>query len=320
MKRLSFYVIVIVAVGCCVACAISTSAQEPEAKPVKSDKGNLRYTITVTRFENKAGWSGRWDVGHGFTEIMTSALQETGKFIVLGDKEMRLEAMEEQDFAQSGRVAGGKKAPQIGRMTPAQLLVKGAVTHVQHSTTGGKGRIGYKGLSVGGSADHAEINITMYLVNSETGQVKASTDIIGKSGRKGLGVGYHGSKLGGLTGDLEGFKKDNVGKACEDAVSQGIEFLIKQLESIPWEGTVALVKEDRIAINRGEREGVRVGQRFTVGMTEEIVDEDTGEVLDVDMTTVGTIEIIEVKEKLSYARPVEVSGTIEKGMTVLPAK
>ncbi|MDP2933101.1 MAG: hypothetical protein Q8N81_03125, partial [bacterium] len=33
-----------------------------------SDKagGNLRYTISVSKFQNKSGWSGQWDVGDGF--------------------------------------------------------------------------------------------------------------------------------------------------------------------------------------------------------------------------------------------------------------
>ena len=39
-------------------------------------EGNLRYSITVTKFANEAGWSGRWDVGDGFTTIMTDALQQ----------------------------------------------------------------------------------------------------------------------------------------------------------------------------------------------------------------------------------------------------
>jgi len=302
------------------ACVLAEEGQTVAKSSAAPASGNLRYTITVTKFDNKANWRGRWDVGHGFTEIMTDALYQSGRFIVLGDKEMRLEAMEEQDFAESGRVAGGKKAPKIGRMTPAQLLVKGVITHVQESTTGGKGKIGFKGLSIGGSTDTAEINATIYLVNSETGQVKASTDVVGKAGRKGLGLGYYGSKLGGLTGDLAGFKKDNVGKATEDAVIQAVDFLIMQLEDIQWEGTVMLAKEDRIIINRGTREGVRVGDKFSVGEVEELVDEDTGEVLDIDMNKVAVLEVTSVKEKIAYCKALEGGEKVEKGMTIIPFK
>jgi curli biogenesis system outer membrane secretion channel CsgG len=281
-------------------------------------KGNLRYSITVVDFENKANWQGQWNIGDGFTEIMTNALQESAWFIVLGDKQMRFEALQEQDLGDSGRVAKGKKTPKIGRMTPAQLLVKGAITHVQQSTTGGSGGINIQGIQIGGSKDHAEINITIYLVDSETGQVKASTKVVGKSKRKGGRLGYFGGGLGGLTGGLSGFKKDNVGKACEDAVSQAVEFLIEQLEDIPWEGTISLVKADKILINRGEREGVQVGQRFNVGSVEELVDEDTGEVLDVEMTQVGILEVIRVKEKVAYCKAIEGGEEIQKGMSIQP--
>lgn len=298
----------IMALGC-LASMLGVSAARAE--------GNLRYSITVSKFPNEAGWSGRWDIGHGFTTILTDALQQSGKFIVLGDADMRQEALAEQDMAASGRMAGGKKAPQIGRMTPAQLLVRGSVTHVQDDTTGGRGGINFKGISIGGSKGKAEVNITIYLVDSATGQVKASQKVVGQAGRRGLGVGYHGGALGGLGGNLEGFQKDNVGKACEDAVVQAVEFLEKQLESIPWEGSVMLANADKLVINRGTREGVSVGQKFQVGTTEELVDEDTGEVLDVEMTTVGTIEVTEAKEKIAYCTPLTGAA---KGMSVVPAK
>jgi curli biogenesis system outer membrane secretion channel CsgG len=103
--------------------------------------------------------------------------------------------MAEHDFAQSGRTAGGEKTPKMGRMTPAQLLVRGSITHVQDSTTGGSGGLSFKGIHFGGGKDTAEANITMYLVNAETGQVKTSTKVVGKFGRKGFSIGYFGSAL-----------------------------------------------------------------------------------------------------------------------------
>lgn len=279
-------------------------------------QGNLRYSITVSQFPNEAGWSGQWDLGDGFTTILTDALQQSGKFIVLGDAEMRSVAMAEQDFAASGRVAGGQKAPKIGRMTPAQLLVRGSITHVQDDTTGGRGGLSFKGISLGGSKGKAEVNITIYLVDSETGQVKASQKVVGVAGRRGLGVGYHGSALGGLGGDLEGFQKDNVGKACEDAVVQCIEFLEGQLGSIPWEASVVLAGDSRLVINRGTREGIASGMTFQVGSVEELVDPDTGEVLDVELTTLGTVTVTEAKEKIAYCTPLAGAA---KGMSVRPA-
>ena len=282
-----------------------------------ASKGNLRYSINVTTFKNEAGWHGKWSVGDGFKTMLTDSLQESSQFIVLGGDEMRGAAMKEQDFAASGRAAGGKKAPATGQMTPAQLLVRGSVTHVQESTTGGRGGVSFRGIRVGGSGDKAEVNITIYLVDSSTGQVKASTKVVGTSGKKGLSVGYHGSKLGGLRGDLAGFKKDNVGKACQDAVDQSVKFLVDQLDEIPWEGTVVLAKGDTIIVNRGTREGVDVGTSFAVGEVEPIVDPDTGEVLDSELTEVATLEVTKVKEKIAYCKVLSGEG-VEKGMSVFP--
>jgi len=293
-------------------CSFAYSQTSIPAPP----EGNLRYTITVSKFKNEAGWHGRWDLGDGFATIMTNILHESGYFIVLGDSEMRQEAIAEQDFAASGRTAKGKKAPKIGRMTPAQLLVRGSITHVQDETTSGGGGFSFKGINIGGSKGQAEINVTIYLVDSETGQVKASTDIVGKSGRKGFRLGYHGSDLGGLTGNVGGSKKDNVGKAVEDSVGQAVQFLIQQLESITWEASVLLVKGDKIIINRGSREGVQVGTRFKVGSVEELVDPDTGEVLDSEMTEVATIEVTKTKEKIAYCAAKSGGGTVAKGMSV----
>jgi len=297
-------------VACVVSLAFSAFAQ-----------GNLRYSITVTKFENKANWRGQWDLGNAWGTILTDQLVQSGKFIVLGEKDMRGEALAEQDFAASGRTAQGKKAPKMGRMTPAQLLVKGAITHVQETKGAGGGlSLGkgfLKGVTIGADTGSAEINVTIYVVDSATGQVKGSKSVIGKSGKKGLQLGYSGTKLGGLTGDLGGFEKDNMGLATTDAINQAMEYIVAQLDGIPWEGSVSLVKPDKLIINRGTREGVAVGMKFDIGTVEEVVDEDTGEVLDSEMTKVGTVTVTEVKEKVAYTTPLEGA---EKGMGVHPAK
>lgn len=304
-------------VGCITIPATSNAGSD--AVKIPAPTGNLKYSVTVSKFKNESGWSGQWDVGDGFTTIMTDILQQSGWFIVLGDKEMRGEAMAEQDLADSGRTAKGKKTPKIGNMTPAQLLVRGSITHVQNETSGNSGGLNFKGIRIGGSKGAAEVNITMYLVDSDTGQVKASTKVVGTSKSGGMALGYSGPALGGLTGDMGGFKKDNLGKACEDAVAQGVVFLIKQLENIPWEGSVVSASADKIIINRGTREGVEVGNKFDVGESEEVRDPDTGEVLDVDIKKAGTVEVTSVKEKISYCKPVG-AAKIEKGMAIMPVQ
>ncbi|MBN2896333.1 MAG: hypothetical protein JXK05_10655 [Campylobacterales bacterium] len=282
-------------------------------------EGTLKYSVTVTKFDNEAGWSGKWSIGDGMATIMTDMLNQSGWFITLGDDEMRKAAMQEQDFNAAGRTAGGKKTAKMGRMTPAQLLLRGSITHVQE--TGSKeGGLNFMGVSVGGDTGSAEINFTIYMIDSQTGQVVASKSVIGESGKRGFRLGYHGSKLGGLTGGFGGEDADNVGQAAQDAVGKALTFMISQLDRIAWEGSVMMVKGKSVIINRGEREGVKVGTTFNVGNVEELVDPDTGEVLDVDMSVVGSVKVSSVKEKIAYADIITGGNAIAKGMSVLPLK
>src|SRR5208283_5964787 len=111
--------------------------------------------ITVTKFENHAGYSGaQFNLSDTWGEMLTDSLMQTGKFIVLGEADMRQAAMQEQDFAAGGRTAGGDKTPVKGNMTPAQLLVKGVITNFQ-TTSGQHGGIGLYGVHVGGGGDTA---------------------------------------------------------------------------------------------------------------------------------------------------------------------
>jgi curli biogenesis system outer membrane secretion channel CsgG len=287
------------------------------AAPLAAATGGLRYTVTVTEFENKAGWYGAWDIGDAWGMVMTEKLNATGKFIVLGEADMRNAAMAEQDLAASGRTAGGGeggKAPVTGQLTPAQLLVKGAITHVQASTTGGGGGIGVGRVRLGGSKDKAEINATMYLVDSTTGMVMATTSVTGVAGRKGAAVGYSGNGWGG---DFGAFKNDNVGRAVEDAIAEGVTWLTAQLEQVPWTGTVAMIQGEQIYVNRGTREGVAAGQEFVVGTANVIRDPDTGEVLDSSVEEVARLKVASVKEKLSICDVVSgKAASVQKGMRV----
>ena len=279
-------------------------------------EGGLRYSISVAKFQNRSNWRGHWSLGDAWGAILTDSLNQTGKFIVLGEKDMRREALQEQDFAASGRAAGGGKKVVTGQMTPAQLLIKGDITHFSDTTESGKGGIGYKGFRIGGGASEAEINVVMYIVDSSTGQVMASKKCYGKVSKKGFRIGI---SKGGFNGNVGGFKKTNAGKAMEAAVDIGVKFLTSELESIPWTGTIILAKKGKVYINRGSREGVSVGQTFDVGKSEVLRDPDTGEVLDQSIEKVGTIKVVRVKEKLSICKILNGKG-ITKGLTVAPSE
>ncbi len=284
--------------------------------PAKAEEaaGGLRYSITVSQFENRSGWYGSWDIGDAWGTVLTDMLTQTGRFIVLGETDMRYAAMDEQDFAASGRTAGGKKAPVTGQMTPAQLLVKGAITHAQGDTGGMGGGFRIKGIRIGGGGGKGEVNATIYIVDSTTGQVLASKSVVGTHERKSFDIGYSSYDWGAAFG---GHSNDNVGLAVQDACAEAVDFLIAQLPNVPWTGSVVLVKGGKVYVNRGTREGVSVGQTFTVGRVEVLRDPGTGEVLDESMTEVASLRVSQVKEKLSIADVTSGSvAAVEKGMTI----
>lgn len=290
------------------------SRADAPAAPADAASGGLRFSIAVTKFENHAGYnSSQFNLCDTWGAVLTDSLQRSGHFIVLGEADMRQAAMQEQDFAKSGRVAGGDKAPATGFMTPAQLLIKGEITNFQ-TTSGQHGGIGFGGISIGMGGETAEINAVVYVVDSTTGQVVATKKVIGKAKSGGLSVGFTERDW---SSNIGGFKKTNVGTAMEQAIDEAVAFIVTQIPSLHWSGNVVLVRGNQVYINRGTREGVAVGQVFKVGTSEVLRDPATGETLDVAFTEKGRIHVDTVKEKVSICTITSGDG-IANGMAVAP--
>ena len=160
--------------------------------PVSAAPSNgLRYTISVAQFENRSNWSGQYQLGDAYGAVLTDVLNQSGRYIVLAEKDMRNEAA-----AESGQPG-----------TAAQLLVKGVITHVQNTSNSGGG-ISLGGVLLGGTQSESEINVTMYIVDSASGRVLASKSIVGKSSGGGVLIGGGGAVFGT-------HHNDNMGKAVE---------------------------------------------------------------------------------------------------------
>ena len=261
---------------------------------VSAATGGLRYTISVAKFENRSNWTGQYQLGDAYGAVLTDVLNQSGKYIVLGERDMRDDAANEN----------AKKG------TTAQLLVKGVITHVQNTdNTGGAFNLG--GLVLGGSQSTSEINVTMYIVDTETGRIMASKSIVGKSNGGGIILGTSGAIFGTQ-------HKDNMGKAVENAIKQAVLWMDQQMPAIKWSGTVVLNNDGNIYINRGSREGVTVGQILVAGLSNVLRDPTTGEVLDETITEIATLEVVTVKEKVSICKVTYGSSDgVVPGMRVL---
>jgi hypothetical protein len=96
-----------------------------------------------------------------------------------------------------------------------------------------------------------------------------------------------------------------------------VAFIVTQIPSLHWSGSVILVKGNQVYINRGSREGVAVGQIFKVGSSEVLRDPATGETLDVAFTEKGQIKTVSVKEKIAICTILSGDG-LANGMAVAP--
>lgn len=266
----------------------------------EAQTGGLRYTVVVGEFSNQSNWDGQFDLGHDLGIVLTDLLQQSERFIVVGEAKMQAGALEQQDIAASGRAAGGSRSPATGQLTPAQLIVQGAITHVQYDTAKKSAGIGVAGIRVGGGKRKAEINITFAMIDSSTGQVVSSRSFTGVSKKRSFRLNV---RRQGVETNLSSENDDNLMNALSEAAAQAVEWMASRLDSLPWQGSVAAIEGGEIYVNRGSREGMAMGAELVVGPLKVIRDPSTGEVLaQVLEREVARLEIASIQEKVSICR------------------
>ncbi len=271
----------------------------------------LKKVVAVSRFENKTsyGTGGAWDIGNGMADQLTDALTQSGQFTVL-ERQTLGDVIGEQDLAASGRTMKSKSA-RTGKITSAQILIKGAVTEYARSSSGSDTGVSVMGVHVGGKRSEAHVGLIIRLIDTTTSEVLVSKRVEGKAKAGGFSLGLNVKGVGFGT---KGFKKTPLGKATQMAIDSAVEAIAEGLRDIPYQGRVILVKGGSVYLSAGARTGASVGDVFTVySLGEELVDPDTGEMLGSEEEKLGKVKIYSVKEKFSKARPVGTLEGVEKG-------
>lgn len=272
-------------------------------------RGGLRYTIAVDQFENKS--ESERELGGEWATLLTSALHESGSFIVVAQDDMQLKALKEQLRALSGITAQGKKTAVRGQMSPAQLLVKGVITYFKQGAATQGGGFGVGKLKISAGRKKTEIRATIQMIDASTGALVAAKNFIGLAQERAFAV--HDSS-GANASMGEG---DNVHAALEKAIAEVIPWLVAQLPSVAWRGSVVKVAGNRIIINRGTREGIISGDEFIAGESEVLRDPDTGEVLDEIVTERVRIKVVQVGERTATCSVVNGDvGQVVAGMGI----
>jgi curli biogenesis system outer membrane secretion channel CsgG len=273
--------------------------------------GGLRYTIAVDKFENNSENTG--PLGDEWATLLTSALYESGSFIVIAQDDMQLKALKEQLRGLSGITTQGRKTAARGQMSPAQLLVKGVITHFQQGAANQGGGFGVGKVRINAGRKKTEIGATLQMIDATTGALVAAKNFTGIAQQRAFSVQQQGDQ----EGNVQMGEADNVHAALQKAIADVIPWMVAQLPSVPWRGSVVKVDGQRIIINRGTREGVSSGDEFVAGESEILRDPDTGEVLDEVVHERARIRVSQLGERTATCSIVNGDiGQIVVGMGV----
>lgn len=241
------------------------------------------------------------EVGAALTEQLTTALINTGRFVVLERKALE-EVLAEQDLGASGRVSPETAAP-VGKVIGAEWLIKAAITEFTEKKTRSGAAIAVKGFAIGGAKQEAFLALDVRIIDAATGEV---IDSVRADGRARSSGAIGGVSIGGMV--LAGGKEDTtpVGQATRAALTDAVDFICQRMEQIPWQSRVMEVEGDEVYITGGANMNLKVGDTFCVYRRgKPLVDPDTGQTLGYRETMLGTLRITEVQDKFSIGRMIE---------------
>ncbi|HWR96972.1 MAG TPA: CsgG/HfaB family protein, partial [Candidatus Methanoperedens sp.] len=138
--------------GACAATTASVRGGGPGLDSVRlAPYDGPKARLAVAKFEDKSG-KGVREIGDGMATMLTTALVNSGRFLVL-ERDLLDEVLREQDLGASGRVRAQTAAP-IGEIEGAELLVIGAVTGFEPEKMGIGGGIVGLGTLIGTAILH----------------------------------------------------------------------------------------------------------------------------------------------------------------------
>ena len=282
---------------------------------VSTAMGNVDYSASTTGVPV-----------NGIEAIVIDSLSQTGRFRLVERTELG-DVLAEQDLASSGRIAKPSGA-KTGNVLGAEYLVQLVVTDYESKTSGTNKGIGgiltrkvplLGGIKAGSSTGRVGLNIR--LIDAETSEItftKQIEAVIKETNLAFGGAGLFGDV--GLGGFMSEYSKTPVGQAVIAGINQAVFELIKQVGAKPPEGSIVKADAAQIYTNLGA-DAVAVGDRLQVlKKGEELIDPETGISLGGSTTSIGEIEVSQVQEKFSIARPVSLSSTPDRGDKVKGTK
>lgn len=252
------------------------------------------------------------DFAMALTEILTTELAKTNRFIVLERKAMS-DIAAEHELAASGK-ANAETAAKTGSIIGAQYLIRCAISEYAYSQTGTSGSLKMiKGINLGATVLRAQVGIDTRVYDALTTEVVASATSHGTATSSGGDVKLSNAKM---DASAAGFVTTPLGKASREALDGAVRFIVAKLGEAKWEARVIRADGGQIYVNAGEEAGVENGQTFGVyRAAEALIDPASGVNLGTPDKQVAIVRIKSVTPKYSIAELV--SGEAPKRNDIL---
>jgi curli biogenesis system outer membrane secretion channel CsgG len=248
------------------------------------------------------------DFGTGLTEMLTTSLVDTGRFVCLERKAMA--DIDAEHMLSSGHLADASSAPAKGALLGAQALIRGAVTEYTYtvSSTGGSASF-LKKVGVSASKAEAAVTLDIRIYDVETGEILDSVQAEGRSGSTGANVSVDQQDWQ-MSGS--GFSQTPLGRASREAIDRAVQSICERMEKRPWEGRIAEIEAEAdgsvaLYINAGTKLGLKQGDVLQILRPgRKIVDPETKTVIGRTRDNIlGACRIEEALEGVSIAKPLQ---------------
>ncbi len=254
------------------------------------------------------------DLGKGMRALLIKRLADAGNFRLVERAKIK-QVTGEQDFGASGRVKQGTQA-RIGKIIGADVILAGDITvfgrdDKKKQVGGGGGLPGaFGGIRVGSREDKAVVQVNVRLIDVESSEILQAQEARGESTRKSsnfavAGFGNGGGGAGGFDMSSSNFAQTIIGEATIQSIDGVAKFLSDNAGKIPEraleaEGRVATVEGSQVYLSIGSNDFVQKCDRFQIlRVMSEVKDPVTHEVLDVVTQPVGTLVIVDVRDRVS---------------------
>jgi curli biogenesis system outer membrane secretion channel CsgG len=306
--------ITLILAGCSSAAPAPSPTASPAAFAAPAAAGALqpsvpmttgpRKRIAVAKFDAHGAFMsvyGGWDIGGGLAAQLTTALVNSGHFIVVERAELA-SVLREQELGLTG-IVSKETAAQVGQVLGAQILVRGAVTEFEQRAGGGGLRLGVAsgpfGGALGAQSTAGIVGMDLRLIDTTTGQVVRSRRAESKIEQRGLSADINVQQV---TFGGDAFDKTVLGQATRQAIERAVAEIVASSQVVPWTGRVVDVAGEQVFLNAGSASGLKAGDRFAIStVVRELTDPATGLSLGVIEQKLGEVRVVSTQDNFSIA-------------------